>query len=389
MRYKIPKIRTLRIYIAFFCCISFPSFVFAQKTMSLNEARNMIINNHIREAVDGYSQLVAKDSTNASLLAEYSYVLALNGAFDCALMNLDRVRLFSPNLLDGQFYTSLVFALMGYDELSDEFGKIVPVNKRPQWISEPQCTELLNKYKRRSNINKDDYPKAFIRVNQLTASGLYLQSTVLYEEMIEEEPRDYFPHLGYSIVLEKLNLYSKAAQELDIAIQMMGNTPEEVKAKEVFEKRKIELADKMNSPQKLKNKWFKLKNEFNPQTMLYVGGMITESYLSIDSRFGLFLNNTFNGAVDLGVSGSDGDVNANFGLSGYKRFGVFVWGEGLNLQVGNSTTTFSLKSSAGLSFINRKRNSSWDIFFDYFLPLGNGKSSYGISIGKTIYFGKR
>jgi hypothetical protein len=216
-----------------------------------------------------------------------------------------------------------------------------------------------------------------------------LQSIALSEEIIANYPKEYLPHVGYSIILEKLNLYPKAAQELDIAIKLMGDTPKEIEAKKVFEKRRKELADKINSPQNIKNKWSKYKNDFNPQTMLYVGGMVTESSVSFDSRFGLFLTNTFNGAIDLNLSGGSGDFNVNLGASGYQRFGVFVWGEGLSLQMGNSTV-LNLKSSLGLSFINRKRNSSWDIFFEWYVPIGKDvKSSYGISIGKSIYFGKR
>jgi hypothetical protein len=123
--------------------------------------------------------------------------------------------------------------------------------------------------------------------------------------------------------------------------------------------------------------------------MLYVGGTVTEHSVSFDSRFGLYLSNTFNGAIDFGLSGSSDNFAVNLGASGYERFGVLVCGVGPNLQVGNATV-LTWKSSFGLSFINGKRNSSWDFFFDWYMPIGKDlKSSYGISIGKSIYFGKR
>ncbi|MDD4661489.1 MAG: hypothetical protein PHF73_12665, partial [Massilibacteroides sp.] len=62
------------------------------RDVSIQDIRNLVIQKRIGEAVKGYSHLVAKDSLNTNLLAEYSYALALSGAYDCALMNLDRVR---------------------------------------------------------------------------------------------------------------------------------------------------------------------------------------------------------------------------------------------------------------------------------------------------------
>jgi hypothetical protein len=124
--------------------------------------------------------------------------------------------------------------------------------------------------------------------------------------------------------------------------------------------------------------------------MLYAGGMVTKSSVSFDSRFGLYLNNTFNGAIDLGLSGGKDVFNVNLGASAYQRFfGFLVWGEGLNLQAGKSTV-LSLKSTVGFSFITRNGRSSLDIFFDYYQPFKKEtKGTFGISIGRSIYFGTR
>jgi tetratricopeptide (TPR) repeat protein len=381
------KIRKIRLFLLGLV-ILLPSALLAQKPVSLNETRQLVLNNRIGDALLGYSQLVAKDSTNTNLWTEYSYTLALEGAFDCALMNLDRVRLTSPNSSDGLFYTSLVFSLMGYDQLSNEFLKNVSSSKIPHWIPTNTYLELLKQHGQAPHLNKDDYTTALKRANFLAASALYLQSIALYEEIIRDYPSEYLPHVGYSIVLEKLNFYQQAADEMTIAVKMMTDNPKLLEAKTVFEKRVVDLNAKINSPQNFKNKLVKLKNEFNPQTMLYAGGMISSDYVSVNSRFGLYLNNSFNGAIDLSVGGNSDNISTNLGLSAYKRFGIWVWGEGLNLQMADHSV-FSLKTSAGLSFINRNRNSSFDIFLDVYLPLSGGKTSYGISVGKSIYFGNR
>ncbi|MDR2129649.1 MAG: hypothetical protein LBP56_00540, partial [Odoribacteraceae bacterium] len=281
-----------------------------------------------------------------------------------------------------QFYTALVFSLMGYGEIQP-----IPNTKIPTWISYDKHLELAKTRSQTPQLSNDDVATAFRRVNYLATTGLYLQSIALYEEIIQAVPQEFLPHAGYSVVLEKVGLYPKALQELETSISLIPDSLSDVRA--VFENRKTELADKINSPGKLKNKLGKLKNDFHPQTMLYAGGMISESLVSLNSRFGLFVNSTFNGAVDLGLSGSEDVFNVNFGVSGYQRLGRFlVWGEGLNLQIGSSTVV-SLKSSFGFSFINGKRNASWDIFLDWHLPLTKAKSMYGISIGKSIYFGSR
>jgi tetratricopeptide (TPR) repeat protein len=352
------------------------------KQLSLNEVRQLVLQNRISEAVGGYSYLLAKDSTNTSLLAESSYALALIGAYDCALMNLDRVRMLSPQSAEVQFYMTLVFSLMGYGDLQN-----IPNKNIPKWISYDKHVELSKTRSQAPQLMGEDYIAAFRRANYLAAAGLYLQSIALYEEIIKAGPQEFLPYAGYSVVLEKAGFYQKALQELETGISLMPNSLSSAKA--VFEKRKTELADKINAPDKLKNKLGKLKNDFNPQTMLYAGGMISKSFVSLNSRFGLFVNSTFNGAVDLGLSGNRDAFNVNLGVSGYKRFwGFLAWGEGVNLQTGSSTV-FSLKSSLGFSFINRKRNSSWDIFFDWYLPLSKDKSMYGMSIGKSIYWGNR
>lgn len=356
--------------------------------LKITDARKELLNGHLEISVDIYSRLVMSDLTNMNLLAEYSYALALSGTFDCALMNLDRVRMMDAKSSVNSFFASLTFSLMGYDDLAKMFLDNVSKSNTPKWISSEDYLKFLVRYAQGPLLNRDSYPIALKRVSYLAASGLYLQSAALYEEIIRTYPSEYLPRIGYSVVLEKLGFYQMAIDQLEMALAIIGDDPELLQAKETFGKQKARLSDMAESPQTFKNRLLKLKSDFNPQTMLYVGGMVMESSISVDSRFGLFLTNTFNGAVDLGVVSNSDEVCLNFGLSGYKRFGVLVLGEGLNLRAG-AATVVSLKSSLGLSFIGKKGNSSWDIFFDWYLPLSSGKTSYGISIGKTVYFGVR
>ncbi|MDR0287694.1 MAG: hypothetical protein LBI03_08350 [Clostridiales bacterium] len=358
------------------------------RNLSLAEVRDLVIQKRINEAVIGYSYLTAKDSTNFELLAEYSYALALSGVYEGALMNLDRVRMVTPKSEEAQFYTALVFSLMGYDDLYTNFIATVTDAKKPQWISSEQISDLKAALSHTPQVNCDDYITALERTNHLTTYGMYLQSVAVYKELIKDLPDEYIPHLGYSIALEKLGFYQKAIDELDIALQMMGNSTEEAEAKKIFETRKDALTNRLTAPQTVKNKAFNLRDDFNPQMMVYAGGMFAESYLSVNGRFGWFLTNSFTGAVDLGVSGSSGNYSMNVGVSGYKYYGMFLWGEGVTIVLGE-TSSLALRTTAGIRVLNSSRTSSWDIMFNWNLPLGEAKSTYGISIGKSLYFGTR
>jgi len=125
--------------------------------------------------------------------------------------------------------------------------------------------------------------------------------------------------------------------------------------------------------------------------MLYAGGMFSSSYTSFNSRFGLYLSNSFNASLDLGIWGNSDATYFNMGVSGYQRLGkVFVLGLGVNEQVGGGTGVFSIKPTAGLSFVNKQRNASWDFFFDLYCPLKKDVGiKYGFSVGRSLYFGKR
>jgi hypothetical protein len=102
---------------------------------SLDAARAYIISEDFNKAVSTYAVLLQKDSTSTSLNAEYAYALALNGIYDAALARLDRVWTPNSGSTDVNFFTSQVFALMGYDMLAVEFGNKIAAGSTPAWIS--------------------------------------------------------------------------------------------------------------------------------------------------------------------------------------------------------------------------------------------------------------
>jgi hypothetical protein len=136
---------------------------------------------------------------------------------------------------------------------------------------------------------------------------------------------------------------------------------------------------------------FKTKNgdAMNPQMLMYVGAMFGTGYTSLNGRIGYFMSETTNGSVDVGLTSSSGSTNANLGLSVYGRDRMFVYGAGLLCTVGTSTY-LSAKITVGLSFMNKNHTGSFDIFFDGNESLTkSAPTTITISIGRSVYFGKR
>lgn len=353
-------------------------------TRSLKEPRNLILTGQIPQAIQRYSQLVNEDERNPALLSEYAYTLALGGIYEGALMNLDRAKLFGAFSRKDCFYAGQVFALMRCDQPAVE---LLTRSSVPKWIY-PKYNELYQKYKSRFTPQGDDIKTLFNRINYLSSAGMNFQSIALYEQILEENPNAPISHIGYSIPLEKAGLYKLAAEELETGILLMPDEPQFSETKQAFNQR---LAQLRQQPEKTVSQELQKPSKFNPKTMLYAGGMFSKDYTSFNARFGVYLSKSFNGSLNLGVSGNSTTTSVNLGFSGYQRLGnVLVIGLGLNDQINKDNNVLSAVPSLGLSFINSKKNSSWDVFFNLYYPLQEGASTLlGISVGKSFYWGER
>lgn len=358
------------------------SYSYSQNRESLPVARKFVINDKIAQAVSCYAQLVSKEKENATLLAEYAYALSLSGVYEGALMNLDRAKLLGSLSAESYFYIGQVFSLMGYDWVTREYVKKSTI---PNWIAS-YYEELYYKYKQVAAIHYEDSETAFNRANYLAANGMNFQSIALYEQILEENPDEYLFHVGYSIPLEKVGLRELAAKEMSTGLSLLPDGAGNNRTKQAFEGRLSELRQRKDAKPIKQGETPGLKS----QGMLYIGGMFSSSYMSFNSRFGLFFTNSFNASIDLGISDTSDNTYTNLGLSLYQRLGnALVIGIGVNDQITDSDN-ISIKPSIGLSFLNKNRTSSWDIFFDVYCPVAeNANYMYGFSIGKSFYFGKR
>ncbi len=358
------------------------------------KARNLIINDNINKSIVAYANLVALDSLNSLLLAEDAYVLALGGIYDAALYRLDRSWSLGVKSSEVNFFTSQVFALMGYQDLAEEFWKESAKNKTPKWISSNH-NQLLFKYKRKfSNrivLSREELISKFKIANALASQNLYFQSIALFQELTYYYPDEYLPFVGYSITLEKAGALFQSAKKIEKAISLIGNNQEEQAKKQV-------LIQRLNTINNITNKLpenflpgFNLpQNDNRAQTMIYAGGMVAPSFANLNLRMGYFISGSSNASVNFGYTNRNDVSYTDFGLSIYTRNKSFVTGAGLLVNSGGGTTVSYLKLSVGISLMNKNRTSSFDSFLDVNQGLKKGSiNTWGLSVGTTLYFGKR
>ncbi len=364
---------------------------------SLDAARAFIISEDFRKAAATYAVLLQKDTASVTLNAEYAYALALNGIYDAALARLDRIWTPNSNSTDVYFFTSQVFALMGYDMLAIEVGQKIAAGSTPAWISSA-APGFLQTYSDRipgDNISEDgDVVTDFKRANRLSAQNYNLLSIAMFEGIITGYPGEYLPYVGSSIALEKAGMYEKSVQALEQALAIMGDNPEHQEAKQVLETRLTEIRGKSSTEGK--NMGTTLLATAKPNAkgrrmLAYAGGMFSPSYISLTGRFGTFISDAGSLSADLGVTSSESGASLNLGLMNYFRQKIFAGGYGLGVGFGGGSTTLNVKISVGFSIMNKDKNSSWDIFFDGQQPLAAEGSAtvVGMSIGRSVYFGSR
>jgi tetratricopeptide (TPR) repeat protein len=360
------------------------------------KARNSILAGNINDAISSYYHILVNDSTNAVVLAEDAYALALGGIYDAALIRLDRCWSINANSTDVNYFTSQVLLLMGYSDVAAEFWKGSGSMNVPDWIS-LVAPALLQKYSDKSHgvvkESKQSVINDFKRANELAARKSNFQSIALFRKLIVLCPNEYLVYAGYSIVLEKAGALASSARAIENALALTGNKVEDRERNQYLQKRLDEINKKLRAIPKdalpgISNQ--KSQDAFNPQMMAYFGGTLAPSLLTINGRIGYYLSGASNAAFDIGVTSTGTGTSVNLALSGYFRKKALVTGTGLMMTSGSGTTSLSVRISVGASILNRNHKSSVDIFLDGTAGLTKGSlTTVGFSVGKSLYFGKR
>jgi len=360
--------------------------------VTIENARMLLLSENFMGAVSAYAQLVNKDSDNVNLCLEYAYALGLEGIYDAALMRLDGVWQQRANNPDARYYAAQVYALMGYDQLSTGLWEKADMATAPSWVSS-KAPVFAQKYKEKlpapGSISRVEFVTGFKLANRLTAQNYHLQSIGLFEEIIHQYPEEYLPYVGYSIALEKAGLAEKSAKAIETALLKVGNRPEAQEKKQFLVQRLASIDRKINTPEQTTSPKGGSEGT-NFKMLAYAGGMFTTGYSSFNMRAGYFMGESSNVSIDLGLLSANQTTRASIGMAAYFRRKILVYGSGITGSFGKDFSAFYFKFSAGPSFMNQKKTASYDLFWDLNLSASKkNPSTFGFSIGRSVYFGKR
>lgn len=350
--------------------------------------RDSILSEQFDVAVRGYAAIIeaaqkkrtGTKGVDPDLIAEYAYALALSGAYDGAVVSIDRARSMKAEYAD--FFTSQIFALMDYPDLAAQFWTENSLLKAPTWLA-PRYQTLTEKYKRQPAINTDEPNIAFKRANTLAANKQYIQSILLFQEITDNYPDVYLPYIGYSTVWEKLERHEMAATQLQAGIERMDSLS--ANDKSVYEHHLRGLHEEIVHANS-RSTFDRLLDRYEPSFMLYAGGSIGKQSFALNGRLGFYTNNKISATINLGFSRLAGTNACNIGVSAYKTIDILIFGLGINEQI-SSHSIFSIAPAMGFSFLNRKGNASYDILFNLFIPVKKDNPlNYSLSFGRTFYF---
>ena len=397
----IERIFSSRLFKYLFCCISLMivtnlscSAQSSRITYNL-KSRDALISGEINSAIISYS-LAAKNSKDPYLISEYAYSLALGGFYEAALIQLDRLWSIEQESTDVNFLTSQVFLLSGQSEIAEVFWKESQKNNIPEWISS-KSDIFLQDFKRKLpapvSATQEEVIANFKLANDLASRDLFFQSLALFQKTIDQCPNEFLPYIGLSLTLQKIGANEKSLQILAKGISVIPDDTEHKEIKQILEKRKLSISQSIyKSPESSLLPLHKMKeNEILSSSMMaYLGGMVAPSYSNFNGRFGYYVSGKSNASIDLGVTKTAGSSYSNLGFSMYSRKETFVFGTGLQAVFRDGISSFYAKISIGLSFLNKKKTASFDVFLDGNAGLNKGAPTLiNMSIGRSVYFGKR
>lgn len=352
--------------------------MYAQKTILKQDNIALAIANYSNVLTQVQTRRKVGTGIKSDLLAEYAYALALHHDFEAALMNIDRARMLGTKY--GDFYAAQVLTLMGYQEAAQQLTKQAKV---PDWIKDVY-QGLNEKYRTTASINNDEPSEALKRANKLAANKQTIQAMALFEELATLYPATHIIYVDYSTVWESLGNYAYAAQLLQKGIDLIPL--EQEGTKQIFSNHLLKVNQKRaayENPSWIK----KLLGKNPPKMMTYIGASAAEDMYSLNGRLGFYTNNKFSASLNVGLSQAYKEYSGTVGVSAYKAWGIFVGGLGITDMFNKNDNTISLSPSLGLTFLNKKQTSSFDITVSGYVPFSSEqKFSYSVSVGKTIYF---
>lgn len=343
-----------------------------------SQARELLKKQDFSGAVAAY-KAIPKGSSDAGLVAEYAYSLALLGFTDLALTQLDRAFIEDAASAEVLYFGSSVLLAMGLEEAAQEISRPAPV-----WMANSR-TALENLEPERE---LGDFEGELASANLLMTQMRYVSASVRFKRITEKYPDEGIAWAGYAIALEKMGAYRAAARAVEKDIELSEPEEQSMKVKTAYK-------SELESQPPLKS--LRANRALQGRYLAFMGGSLNRTsgntVSNLNVRMGKFFTNRFDAALNAGVvsgniSSSQDGVNAGASARYHQPLPLALplnGTIGLRLSYDPAPSdNFSIYFSPGLSYF--LSDSSIDLFLDIALS-GPLKNSQTLSLGYSVYFG--
>lgn len=347
--------------------------------VTVENARRALISEDFNKALYLYQAIITSQQNNRSqgsqvnneIMAEYAYTLALTGAQQPALINIDLALNLMPPSASVYYYVGSILDVIGFDDIAGPYKK---AGKSPKWML-GKDEMLNNKYRSPILLNIERTDRAIEHITKCLTEERYIEAICYATRLTQLDPDSQAAWLLQSAVFEKIGCYTFAFDSFKKGMSIGDNT-----GKPGVENQWEYLTKKSQKKGNSVSAW-------QPGYMVYGGLGCSNKTTYFTGRYGIYSGPlSMSANMSLGIP-SHGECTYYAGISCFYNIGKLFTGLGFGLDCIGASTTFTFSPTVGLSFINAKRTSSFDISVAWSIPCKSGiKSSLDISIGKTFYF---
>lgn len=321
--------------------------------------------------------LLASETSDATLSAEYSLALAAGGLVEAALWELDRALLFDAVDDEVLYAGSTLLAALGHREAATDLARPAPA-----WLGTAKVLPAGSRAQRTDAFaTEGSFKDELLAANGLMWQARYATAVDRLAHLTARYPKESMGWAAYSIALEKLGAYRTAAwaagKEAALATDADAGT------RAMLVKRQRELAARAPVGR------IKPNEGLSGAYTAFAGGGFNRSSGSTSYAFNLQAGKFVADRINLSLA---------TGYSNTSRFSIGVTGRyhqplpgaapvnltgGAKVDYLSSASTLSLLLSPGASYFLRE--SSIDAFLDIGV-LGSQKGVITFSVGYTVYF---
>lgn len=345
----------------------------------VDDARLAVLDEDFDKAMYVYGNVIDSQKRKRSqgsrvspeTMAEYAYVLALSGAQEAALINIDLALNLGWPSKTVYWYTGVILDVIGFDVLSEPYLK---AGKQPVWLG-GRGTELTAKYRSPVLLDINRSEEAVAHIAECLRDTRYIEALCYATCLSRLDPENQAAWLLQSAAFEKLGCYTSALQSYEKGIGLSGGSdmPGVARQRESLQKKSLKKGNSLS--------------HWQSSSMVYGGLTYSNRSIAVNGRYGVCAG-PFSMSVNMSLAFPEhGGMSYYAGLFGYYNIGKLFAGTGFGLQTFGSDVVFTFSPTVGLSFINSSRTSSFDISLAWSVPCRSGmKSTLSISFGKTFYF---